>query len=183
MKYFKDEDLKDLWSDSDYSQEKYISTYPTDEIIAEIEAATGGYKLPESYIELMRIQNGGYLNRCFMILGEDSDFADGMCWASGILGIGSEKTYSLCGEFGSNFMKEEWGYPDIGICFADTPSAGHEMYMFDYRECGKDGVPRVVHVDQEGDYCITVVADTFEGFIKSLVAEEDAEEYQISLSE
>lgn len=183
MKYFKDEDLKDLWNDSQYSRENYVGEYPTDEMIAEVEAAIGGYKLPESYIELMRIQNGGDLNRDFVILGDDSRFADGMCWVSGIMGIGFDKTYALCGDLGSNFMKEEWGYPDIGVCFADTPSAGHEMYMFDYRECGKNGVPKVVHVDQEGDYCITVVANTFEEFIKSLVTEDDAEEYQASLDE
>lgn len=183
MSYFTKDDLKDLWDDSEYARQQYVSEPLTDETIQQVEEAIGGYKLPESYIELMRIQNGGYLHRSFVILGEDSDFADGMCWASGILGIGFDKTYSLCGEFGSNFMKEEWGYPDIGVCFADTPSAGHEMYMFDYRECGKDGIPKVVHVDQEGDYCITVVANTFEDFIKSLVSEDDAEEYQASLSE
>lgn len=178
MKYFTEADLKDLWNDSLYAQDNYVGEYPTDELIKKVEADIGGYKLPESYIELMRIQNGGDLNRCFVILGDDSEFADGMSWVSGIFGIGFDKRYSLCGDLGSNFMKEEWGYPDIGVCFADTPSAGHEMYMFDYRECGKDGIPKVVHVDQEGDYCITPIAETFEEFIKSLVTEEEAEDYQ-----
>jgi len=78
-------------------------------------------------------------------------------------------------------MIEEWGYPEIGICFASTPNAGHEMYMLDYRECGKAGIPKVVHVDQEGDYEITPIADTFEDFIKGLVTEEEA--FEDSLDE
>jgi hypothetical protein len=63
---------------------------------------------------------------------------------------------------------EEWGYPDIGIYFADCPSAGHDMLCLDYRECGSDGEPRVVHIDQESDYEITSVADNFEAFIRGL---------------
>ena len=104
---------------------------------------------------------------------KDYDFSD--FWdddeyslVTGIMGIGRTKPYSLCGEVGSNFMKEEWGYPDIGICIADCPSAGHDMIMLDYRECGKNGEPKVVHVDQGSDYKITFLADNFEAFIKGL---------------
>lgn len=179
MNYFTEEDLKNLWDDSEYSIENYVGAYPTDEMIAKVEKAIGGYKLPESYIELMQIQNGGYLQRDFFLTGEESDFADGSIWVSGVYGIGFDKRYSLSGEIGSNFMKEEWGYPDIGVCFANTPSAGHEMYMLDYRECGKNGIPKVVHVDQESDYYIRPIADTFEEFIKGLVTEEEAEEYML----
>jgi len=34
-------------------------------------------------------------------------------------------------------MKNDWGYPDIGVAICDTPSAGHEMIFLDYRECGR----------------------------------------------
>jgi len=73
-------------------------------------------------------------------------------------------------------MKDDWGYPDIGVAICDTPSAGHEMIFLDYRECGRQGEPKVVHIDQELDYEITLLADNFEDFIRGLVDSEEFEE-------
>jgi len=92
---------------------------------------------------------------------------------AGIYGIGRTKACSLCGEQGNRFWLEEWGYPAIGVYFADCPSAGHDMICMDYRECGPDGEPRIVHVDQEWDYAITLLADNFEGFIRGLEGDEN----------
>jgi hypothetical protein len=50
---------------------------------------------------------------------------------------------------GSQFHIDEWGYPPVGIYFADCPSAGHDMICLDYRACGTDGEPQVIHVDQD----------------------------------
>ena len=63
---------------------------------------------------------------------------------------------------------EEWEYPDIGIYFADCPSAGHDMLCLDYRACGPTGEPSVVHVDQEWDYKIVFVAESFAAFVLGL---------------
>lgn len=57
---FADFDFADFWEDSEYAVLNYISAPPTDELIASIEEELG-YKLPASYIELMRQQNGGIL--------------------------------------------------------------------------------------------------------------------------
>jgi hypothetical protein len=46
------------------------------------------------------------------------------------------------------------------------------MIALDYRACGPDGEPTVVHVDQEVDYIVTLLAPTFEDFIAGLVGEE-----------
>ncbi|WP_434900872.1 hypothetical protein [Bradyrhizobium sp. HKCCYLS20291] len=40
------------------------------------------------------------------------------------------------------------------------------MICLDYRTCGPDGEPSVVHVDQEWRYRITLLADDFETFMK-----------------
>ena len=85
---------------------------------------------------------------------------------TGIFSIGSEKPCSLCGEVGSKFWIDEWRYPAIGVYFADCPSAGHDMVCLDYRACGSTGEPLVVHIDQEWDYKIVFVAESFEAFIR-----------------
>ena len=54
------------------------------------------------------------------------------------------------------------------------------MIFLDYRECGKNGEPKVVCVDQEEDYSITFLADNFEDFIRGLkVNPEDMENENI----
>ncbi|MFE4712296.1 SMI1/KNR4 family protein [Paenibacillus sp. NPDC056722] len=160
--------LSDFWDDSDYALKEYVSEPPTDELIASVEEELG-YKLPAAYIEMMKQHNGGIpRNACFPTEVTESWGAEYIS-ISGILGIGREKSYSLGGEFGSRFMIEDWGYPEIGVVFCDCPSAGHDVVMLDYRKCGKDGEPEVIHVDQEGDYAITYLAPSFEAFIRGLV--------------
>jgi len=165
---FDDFDLSDFWEKSDYAQRTYVSEPPTQALIASIEEELG-YKLPASYIALMKSQNGGMpKNRAFPTQ-EPTTWAEDHIAISGIFGIGRDKAYSLCGELGSQFMMEEWDYPDIGVYFADCPSAGHDMICLDYRKNGREGEPKVVHVDQNEDYKITFLAENFESFIKGLV--------------
>ncbi|MCP1308545.1 SMI1/KNR4 family protein [Paenibacillus tyrfis] len=175
-------DLTKFWDDSDYALKEYVSEPPTDELIASIEQELG-YKLPASYIAMMKLHNGGVpINTCFPT-EEATSWAEDHIAITGIMGIGREKPYSLCGELGSPFMIEEWGYPDIGVVICDCPSAGHDVVMLDYRKCGRHGEPEVIHVDQEGDYEITFLAENFEAFIRGLVhhdvydtSEEDKQE-------
>ncbi|UZT96899.1 SMI1/KNR4 family protein [Chryseobacterium fluminis] len=170
--FFKDFDFTGFWNESSYSERDYIEEFPDDAAIASIEEELG-YKLPASYIELMGIQNGGLVNRSCFPTSEENSWADDHIAITGIMGIGREKTYSVCGELGSRFMIEEWGYPEDGIYICDCPSAGHDMILLDYSKCGKDGEPEVVHVDQEADYRKTFLAADFETFIKGLKEEED----------
>ncbi len=171
--YFNDFDFSYFWDDNSFSVKEYIGEYPTDEIIVSIEEELGGYKLPQSYIALMRMHNGGTPKKVCFPVDEPTGWAEDHIAITGIMGIGRDKTYSLCGELGSNFMIEEWGYPQIGVCIADTPTAGHEIIMLDYTLCGKHGEPQVVYVNQEADYKITFLADNFEMFIRGLVDESD----------
>ncbi|MGN7356836.1 SMI1/KNR4 family protein [Paenibacillus sp. SAF-054] len=174
---FSDMSLTDLWEDSEYAKESYQSEPPTDELIDSIEKELG-YKLPSSYIHLMKQQNGGVPRHTCFPTEEPTSWAEDHIAITGIMGIGREKSYSLCGDLGSPFMIEEWGYPEIGVVICDCPSAGHDVVMLDYRACGRDGEPEVVHVDQEDDYEITFLADNFEEFIKGLVNEEQYDTFE-----
>lgn len=173
--HFNDFDLSSFWDNCDYARKEYVLAPPTQAQIKEIEAELG-YKLPSAYIELMMHQNGGIPVKDAFPTNVATSWAGDHVVISGIMGIGRERSYSLCGGVGSQFMIEEWGYPEIGIYFGDCPSAGHDMIALDYRHCGKEGEPQVVHVVQECDYRITFLAENFETFIKGLVSEEDFDE-------
>ena len=163
-------DFENFWNDTQYAQETYVDNPPSDELIADVEQELG-YNLPASYIWLMKQHNGGIpVNTCFPT-NTPTSWAEDHVAIAGILGIGREKDNSLCGCFGSQFMIDEWEYPDIGVAICDCPSAGHDMIFLDYRECGTEGEPKVVHIDQDNDYEITLLADTFEDFIRGLVSE------------
>lgn len=104
--FFKDFDFTDFWNESSYSVRDYIEPFPDDELIASIEEELG-YKLPASYIELMKLQNGGLVEKSCFPTTEENSWADDHIAITGIMGIGREKTYSICGELGSQFMIEE----------------------------------------------------------------------------
>lgn len=173
-------DLTNFWDDNWYALKEYVSDPPSDELIASVEEELG-YKLPAAYIWLMKQHNGGIpVNTCYPC-DEPTCWSDDHVAITGIFGIGREKSCSLCGELGSQFMIDEWEYPAIGVAICDCPSAGHDMIFLDYQACGPQGEPAVVHVDQENDYKITHLADSFEEFIRGLEHEslydpdEDAE--------
>jgi hypothetical protein len=164
---FKDFDLGTFWDESDYYAQEYTDDPLTADKIQLVESVLG-YKLPASYVELMNNRNGGAPVKNCHRTNSRTSWAEDHVAMTGFLSIGRNKMYSLCGDLGSQFMIDEWGYPPIGIYFADCPSAGHDMLCLDYSSCGPTGEPRVVHVDQELDYTVTHVADTFEQFVRGL---------------
>ena len=155
--------------DSEYALREYVGSEPGDALIQPAQEEPG-YRLPPAYIAMMRRHNGGIPRLdCFPTPGPTTWATDHIA-VHGIFGIGREAPNSLCGTRGSRFWIEEWGYPDIGVYFADCPSAGHDMIAFDYRDCGLAGEPLVVHVDQEWDYAITILAVGFTEFVHGLQA-------------
>ena len=166
-------DTVDFWDVDSvaYQTEKHIEPPPTVDMIASIEAELG-YKLPTSYIQLTQNRNGGIPNRTCFPTSEQNSWAEDHIAITSLFGIGRNKTYSLLGDLGSRFMIEEWEYPQIGVYFADCPSGGHDMVALDYRECGPQGEPCVVHVDQEDDFRIIFLAPDFSAFIAGLVSED-----------
>jgi hypothetical protein len=161
-----------FWDDNEYAMEAYVDASPSAALVALVEAELG-YRLPASYVTLMRSHNGGIPHKTCCPAPSRTTWAEDHVAVHGIMGIGRDRRYSLAGEAGSRFWIAEWGYPAIGVYFATCPSAGHDMIAFDYRDSGPDGEPRVVHVDQEWDYRITVLAPTFVSFMQALRPDSD----------
>ncbi|MDR0610182.1 MAG: SMI1/KNR4 family protein [Planctomycetaceae bacterium] len=165
----RDKFFQEFWDENDYSQQ-YTGQTITLKLIDEAEK-TLGYKLPWFYIELLKSKNGGVPKNDRFPTQKPTCWAKDHIAISGILGI-NDRELSLLGGLGSRFMIEEWGYPDIGIIVCDCPSAGHDAVMLDYRQCGENGEPKVIHVDVEtSELQITHLADNFESFIRGLVNE------------
>lgn len=146
------------WADENYKEAPF-----TPEILAAVESELG-YKLPQSFIALIAVQNGGmFVKNCFPTTQRNS-WAKDHVQICEVSGIGFEKEGSLCGETGQKLWLEEWEYPPIGVYFANDPSGGHALFALDYRECGKNGEPKVVFVE---------LAPDFETFIRSLRHEDE----------
>lgn len=162
-KHFKDFDFTTFWSNSEYAKQKYQLEPIDKEAIGEAKQESG-YKLPQSYIEFMTVRNGGIPEKRYFTTHDEGEPIE----ISGFFGISISQDNSIYIGDGIDFWVEEWGYPAFGIYICDTPSAGHELILLDYRSCGKEGEPKVVHVDQENDFKIMVLAENFETFIRGL---------------
>lgn len=157
----------DFWQNFFDEDDHYTGPPLTEEMIRAAQAQLR-YILPASYLQLLRVKNGGSPKRKCFPTGL-AGWADDHVEISGIRGIGG--TWGIDSEQrGNRFMIQEWGYPDIGILFGQTPSAGHDGVMLDYSECGQNGEPRVIHVDTEVDEPrIRVLAPDLETFLLGLV--------------
>ncbi|ADG73319.1 Cell wall assembly/cell proliferation coordinating protein, KNR4-like protein [Cellulomonas flavigena DSM 20109] len=160
-------DLDALWTDSDWSRESYTEGPPGEALVREVEAQLG-VRLPDSYVKLAQVRNGGALARTAFV-GDGLGRADDLVEVVALYAIGRTAPHSLLGAFSTWFWREEWGYPDLGVVVADTPSAGHDLVMLDYRHCGPRGEPAVVHVDQDLDYRVLALAPDFATFVRGLV--------------
>lgn len=154
MAYFENININDLFCDDD------DYTYPpfTDEMLEQTEKAIG-WKLPVSYIELLKKKNGGMINY--------EEFED--CWLSVIYGIAPSEGLA---DMYDNWINE-WEYPNIGIPFGETQSAGHDMYFMDFSKVDENGEPQIVLIDNECNNAITVVADNLEDFLTKIYNNED----------
>lgn len=171
MSLFGDINLIELFNnESDYAKE-YRFDALTEDMISRAEK-TIGYKLPKSYIELLKVQNGGLIDAKY-----DKIFM------TAIYGIGPTKeSYNGLENMFENW-KDEWQYPDIGIPFGETPSGGHDMFYMDYRSVDENGEPRIVRIDNECDNAIYFVADNLVEFVKMVYNNQEIEESLISQEE
>lgn len=173
--------LHGFWNDVEWAKASYVERKPSPAVVASVESELG-YTLPWSYVWLMTRHNGGVPVRSCFPTKRATSWARDHVAITGIAGIGRTKRYSLCGEAGTRFWIDRWGYPPIGVVIANCPSGGHDLIMLDYRKCGLRGEPTVVHVDQEHDYRITPLAEDFETFVRGLVDPSQFEEDEDELT-
>ena len=151
----------DFFDRSDY----YTGPPLTAALVADAERLLG-YTLPASYLQLLRVKNGGAPRRqCFPTAG--THWSDNHLKVTQVSGIGGRWGIDS-DELGSRKLIRDAGYPEIGIIIGWTPTAGHDAIFLDYSACGPRGEPRVTHVDAEGGD-VQVLAATFEAFARGLV--------------
>lgn len=149
-----------LFEDSEY----YAGPDLTDDMIVDAESRLG-YKLPRSYVDLLRVRNGGKpKTRCYRTPFATS-WAPNHIQIDGIRGLGGDWGVDTDGPLSSEAMIEEWGYPRIGIVICDMPSGGHDAVMLDYSRHGAE--PAVSYVDE--DRVPRPIAESFSEFIDNLL--------------
>ena len=164
MSCFEGIDLNRLFDNESEYGKNYLFGDLTDELVSRAEE-TMGYKLPESYKELLRFRNGGSIN---------SELDES--WLDAIYGISTDPDNFYGLESMYDNWKNEWEYPDIGIPFGETESAGHDMYYMDFRVTDENGEPRIVRIDNEMNNEIFMVAENLPEFIKMILSNEPIEE-------
>ena len=165
MSCFEGIDLNRLFDRDSALRISNLSNDVSDELISRAEA-TMGYRIPESYRDLLRFSNGGSVN---------GDLEE--CWLTEIYGIAADPDNFNGLEAMYDNWRNNWQYPDIGIPFGETGSAGHDMYYMDWRVTDENGEPRIVRIDNEMDNEIYFVADNLPEFIKMILSEEPIDEF------
>lgn len=150
-----------------FEEDDYYTGPPLDiDMVYRVEGDLG-VRLPCSYIETLLVRNGGTpRNRCYPT-DFPTSWADDHFEISGIRGIGGSWGIDSSSGRGSSYLISEWGYPEIGVVICETPSAGHDTVMLDYSECGLQGEPAVVYVDE--DRVPRRIAQSFGEFLARLV--------------
>jgi hypothetical protein len=136
----------------------------SEDLIAKAERKLG-VRLPRAYLDLLTERNGGTPKRRCFATEKSTSWARNHFQIQTLIGLGYED--GIDGEFGSQYMIQEWGYPTVGVVIFDTPASGPDTVMLDYSECGPAGEPRVVYVDE--DRSVLLVADDFGQFVRRLV--------------
>ena len=130
----------------------------TDEMVQDAENKLG-VKLPSVYIDLCKIQNGGYLTYDAFPTSFPTGWADDHINVDHIRGIEEE------GILSNDYYIEEWELPkDIVLLCGD----GHTWTAMDYRQIKEN--PPIIYIDLEfgEDIFIVEIAPDFKTFIDGL---------------
>lgn len=148
---------KNIWQvDEEYSF-KPITTEMVEKAEEELKV-----KLPESYISLLKEQNGGYISYDSFPTNFPTSWADDHINIDYIRGVGGEESI-----LESEYLIEEWGLPKKVVLISGD---GHTWIAFDYRNTDEN--PPIILIDHDGEE-ITELAPDFESFLNELTNLED----------
>ena len=136
----------------------------TDEMVSRAERVLG-VKLPDAYIALLRVQNGGYTADAFQAhpTPEPTSWAADHVPFSSMFGIGEDDE----GILQNAYYLREWRIPDGLVLLTGD---GHWWIALDYRHSGPPGPPSVTWYDNEIAEDIQLAPD-FETFVIGLRGE------------
>jgi hypothetical protein len=112
-------------------------------------------KLPESYLNFLEIQNGGYINYNKFPKLEHKINID---FISGIKGSKLDTLEQ------SDYYIKEWNLPKQILLFSGE---GHWWICFDYRNINENNEPKISYLDSEYG-ADQVIAESFQDFIERL---------------
>ncbi|MFJ7745765.1 SMI1/KNR4 family protein [Peribacillus sp. NPDC097295] len=146
-----------FWEEED----DYFKLEPlTDEMVEKAEQDLK-VKLPPSYIDILKEQNGGFTNFNSYPIDFPTSWAENHIRVDHIFGIGEKNSI-----LDSEYLIKEWEMPEGLILFNGD---GHTWVAFDYRNV--DSNPSIVYVDNE-DETIIKISNTFDEFLERLYMEE-----------
>ncbi len=149
-----------------FEEDNYFTSPPlTDQRILAAEAVLG-FRLPSSYVDLLKQKNGGIPKYRCVRMEVPTSWAPDHIEIAGVRGIGGDWGIDSTQGLGSRDLIVEWDYPDIGIVICEMPSGGHDAVMLDYSSCGPTGEPSVAYIDE--DRSIRRIASSFTEFLGRL---------------
>jgi len=153
-------DITEFW-DSNY----YNNPPLTDKMIKQAESELG-VKLPDSFVYLLKIQNGGYTKGFAFPMTIKTTWVDNHVPLTELFGIVLDKeSDSAHNIMQSDYMTQEWELPEKQVLLTGD---GHWWITLDYRQ---SDIPSVRWIDCECGEDIHI-ADSFDDFFNGLVNED-----------
>lgn len=136
-----------------------------------------GYKLPQSYLELLQRANGGipYMKSCKTDI--PTSWSKNNIAIVDLVGISLNRKGEIDLSESKYWCHQILGYEHLSLLLiCNCPSAGHDVVMLDYRACSlPSDEPSVVHMD-DGYKEPRKIAENFNDFLDRLYLDPDDDE-------
>lgn len=149
--------FKEFWRSNYYNHPPL-----TDEVISVAEHKLG-VKLPDEFIKLLKIQNGGYTHGFAFPMNQKTTWAEDHVPLKDLFGIVTDPSITTAQNIlDTSYMTEEWGLPEKQVLLSGE---GHWWITLDYRN---GDIPIVAWIDVDCGENI-IIANSFSQFVSGLV--------------